>query len=83
MDIHFNAGGPAASGTECFIANDASAHSQEMAKEICNTASSVMGIKNRGVKTEGQSQHNKIGIGKSVLSLTRMIWQNMTKTEVN
>jgi len=62
LDIHFNAGGPAASGTECFIANDASAHSQEMAKEICNTASSVMGIKNRGVKTEGQSQHNKIGI---------------------
>ena len=62
MDIHFNAGSPAASGTECFIANDASAHSKEMAKEICNTASSVMGIKNRGVKTEGQSQHNKIGI---------------------
>ncbi|MGP1500770.1 MAG: N-acetylmuramoyl-L-alanine amidase [Bergeyella cardium] len=62
LDIHFNAGVSTATGTECFIASGASPQSREMAGEICKKASDIMGINNRGVKVENQSQHGRIGI---------------------
>lgn len=62
LDIHFNAGPATATGTECFIARKASAQSREMAAEICDFTAKLLGIPNRGVKLESQSQHAKIGI---------------------
>ncbi|MDY3351885.1 N-acetylmuramoyl-L-alanine amidase [Riemerella anatipestifer] len=62
LDIHFNAGPITATGTECFIARNASAQSREMAGEICQTASKLMGIPNRGVKVETQTRHGRLGI---------------------
>lgn len=66
FDIHFNAAGATASGTECFVnAKDfknKDSLSFKMAQEICDTTANVLGIKNRGVKSETQSQHKKLGI---------------------
>lgn len=62
LDIHFNAGKPVVSGTECFVGKNASKDSLSMANEITQMASVVMGIPNRGVRRENESQHSKIGI---------------------
>ena len=66
FDIHFNAGSPTATGTECYVnkvdfANKNSL-SYKMADEICKVTSEILGIKNRGVKSEASSQHPRIGI---------------------
>lgn len=66
LDIHFNAGSPRATGTECFVnakdfANQNSM-SYKMAKEICEVTSKILGIGNRGVKSESSSQHKRLGI---------------------
>ena len=66
FDIHFNAAGSTASGTECFVNakdfKDKNSLSFKMAQEICDATANVLGIKNRGVKSETQSQHKKLGI---------------------
>lgn len=66
FDIHLNAGSPTAGGTECYVnakdfANKKSL-SYLMADEICRTTAEVLGIRNRGVKADNQSQHSRIGI---------------------
>ena len=66
FDIHFNAGSPSATGTECFV-NDKefqnkNSLSYKMASEVCEFTASLLGIKNRGVKSEKLSQHKKLGI---------------------
>ena len=62
MDLHFNAASPSATGVEVFIASNATANSKAMANEVCEALSALMGIKNRGVKSEALSQHKKLGI---------------------
>ncbi|CAA7387099.1 N-acetylmuramoyl-L-alanine amidase [Chryseobacterium fistulae] len=66
FDIHFNSGPPTAGGTECYINQnhfaDKNSLSYKMADEICKTTSRILGIRNRGVKSENQSQHPRIGI---------------------
>lgn len=66
LDIHFNAGPATATGVEVFVnkadfANKNSL-SYKMADELSKVISSVLGIKNRGVKSEQVSQHKKLGI---------------------
>ena len=66
LDIHFNAGSPTAGGTECFV-NDRdfqnkSSLSYKMASEICQLTAKVLGVNNRGVKSEKVSQHKRLGI---------------------
>lgn len=61
-DIHFNAGGPAATGCEVFVADDASAAELALAKALVDTIASTLIIRNRGVKRERDSQHKKLGI---------------------
>lgn len=66
FDIHFNAGSPTATGTECYVnkadfANKNSL-SYKMADEICKVTAEILDIKNRGVKSESSSQHSRIGI---------------------
>ena len=62
LDIHFDAAQPSASGTAAFVANNANINSQKFASELAAVTSKILGIPSRGVRTEGQSQHSKIGI---------------------
>jgi len=66
FDIHFNAGSHTATGTECYVnkadfANKNSL-SYKMAAEVCEVAAKILGVGNRGVKPENNSQHSRIGI---------------------
>lgn len=63
FDIHFNAStNSIASGTEMIISNSASENSKKMAAELASGTSLILGIPNRGVKTEKQTARGKIGI---------------------
>lgn len=63
VDHHFNAVvNPAASGTEVIVANKASEASKALAKELAEGTSCILGIPNRGVKTEAQTARGRIGI---------------------
>ena len=66
FDIHFNSGSPTAGGTECYVNAkdfaDKNSLSYKMADEISKTTSKILGIRNRGVKADNQSQHSRIGI---------------------
>lgn len=59
LDIHFNASTPKATGTEIFISDE---RSRDFANELVTAVSSILNIKNRGVKMEGQSQHSRLGM---------------------
>lgn len=63
LDLHFNAfHKPSATGTEAFIASNANVHSEGFAKDLLDVTSYLLKIPNRGVKREGSSQHNRLGI---------------------
>jgi N-acetylmuramoyl-L-alanine amidase len=66
FDIHFNSGTPTATGTECYVNkadfSNKDSLSYKMSAEICKVTSTILGIKNRGVKSEASSQHPRIGI---------------------
>lgn len=63
LDIHFNAAAdPKATGSEVFIPTDYSPEEKELAEKLLNEVTTTLGIRSRGVKTEGQSQHNRLGI---------------------
>ena len=62
LDIHYNASTPQATGVECFVSNNASQKSKDLAKEIAEITHKITGIKNRGVKKESQSARGKLGI---------------------
>lgn len=62
LDIHYNAATPKATGVECFVSDNASQKSKELAKEIAEITHKITGIKNRGVKKESQSARGGLGI---------------------
>ena len=62
LDIHYNSATPKATGAEAFIKVGASETSRRTAERIVEVFSKMMGIPNRGVKLENQSQHNRLGI---------------------
>ncbi|MRJ09146.1 N-acetylmuramoyl-L-alanine amidase [Ornithobacterium rhinotracheale] len=62
MDLHLNAGRPEATGVEVYISQNAGTDSKKLAKEAVDGLAKIMGIANRGVKTDNQSQHSRIGI---------------------
>ena len=59
-DIHFNAATPQATGTEVLIPDEHSTMEKKIAAELSSGIASVLNIKNRGVKTEGQSARGKL-----------------------
>lgn len=61
IDIHFNAASPQATGTEVLIPYDATKFEKDLAKELTKTISETLGIKSRGVKTEADSHHGRLG----------------------
>src|SRR5689334_11666950 len=62
VEFHFNAGPPAASGTEALVAVDADAYDKAMAAEFGTVTSSLLGINNRGVKSEADTRHKRLGL---------------------
>ncbi|MBX3103202.1 MAG: N-acetylmuramoyl-L-alanine amidase, partial [Bacteroidetes bacterium] len=68
LDIHFNAGPPQATGTECFVATQASQRSLGIAKELAALTAEVLHIPNRHrfnghqPKREYQTAHDRLGI---------------------
>lgn len=61
-ELHFNAGPPSATGTECLVKYMASGSERALADEICKSVAKHTGLKNRGVKDEKQSQHPRLGV---------------------
>ncbi|MBA4851362.1 N-acetylmuramoyl-L-alanine amidase [Emticicia sp. BO119] len=70
-DLHFNAGSPSATGCEVYIPENADAIEQTLARKLSAAIATTLGIKNRGVKPESNSQHKRLGImrpqGKNLL----------------
>ncbi len=61
VDIHFNAGVPKATGTETLVPFDATKFEKSLAEELTKTMSETLAIKSRGVKTEADSHHGRLG----------------------
>lgn len=59
FDIHFNAGVPAAHGTEVIVPNTSSQFEKDMATEIC-AAFATFGFRNRGVKPESETARKSL-----------------------
>jgi N-acetylmuramoyl-L-alanine amidase len=62
IDIHFNAFNGKATGVEMFVPDNPSVIESHLASDLARRLSKVMGLNNRGVKTEGQSARGRIGI---------------------
>ena len=62
LDIHFNAGTEKATGLEIIIADRHTREELAAATKLCLNLSKIMGIKNRGVKTEADTARKMIGI---------------------
>lgn len=69
VDVHFNAGPSTATGTEMLIPKHYTKHEIELAEKLATATANILGIKKRsgklltkGVKTEDESQHSRIGI---------------------
>lgn len=62
IDIHFNASAnEAATGTEVLVPAMPSSFEQFLAKEFSDVTAEALGVKNRGVKTELDSHHGRLG----------------------
>jgi N-acetylmuramoyl-L-alanine amidase len=69
VDVHFNAGPALATGTEMLIPKNYSKEEIELAERLATATATILGIKRRsgklltkGVKTEDESQHSRIGM---------------------
>jgi N-acetylmuramoyl-L-alanine amidase len=69
VEVHFNAGPSAASGTESYIPKGYTQEELTLAQELSSVTSEILGIKLRsgvlktaGVKLENESQHSGLGI---------------------
>lgn len=64
LDIHFNAAGPTATGTETLIPGNFSVREKELAQALSRTVSNLLDIPlrgDKGVRTELESHHKKLG----------------------
>jgi N-acetylmuramoyl-L-alanine amidase len=63
LEFHFDAAAsPSATGTTVLIGNDADRLDKAFAKELVEANASILGIKNRGVKTEADSHRGSLGL---------------------
>ncbi|WP_313515663.1 N-acetylmuramoyl-L-alanine amidase [Sphingobacterium sp.] len=62
VEPHFNAFNGKATGVEVLIADNANDRSKKMAKELVDGFAKIMGIANRGVKTESQSARGRLAL---------------------
>jgi N-acetylmuramoyl-L-alanine amidase len=69
LDIHFNAGPPAATGFEMIIADRHTREEFGAATRMSVNCSKIIGITNRGVKTEKDTARKMIGIVRNELGI--------------
>lgn len=62
VEFHFNAGVKSATGTEVLVSVDADRLDKAMANELVMATSLTLGIKNRGVKSEADTRHKRLGL---------------------
>jgi N-acetylmuramoyl-L-alanine amidase len=63
IDIHFNScGDPSVGGTEVIIPNRYTSDEWQIADELLTTTCAILGTKNRGVKTEQQTPHQRLAM---------------------
>lgn len=67
LDFHMNSSVPRKDGTlpsgvEVIVSNNAGSKSKEIAKRLVDGYARILGIPNRGVKTEAQTNRGKLGI---------------------
>lgn len=62
VEPHFNAFNGKATGVEVLVPNNANERSRAMAQELVNGMAKIMGIANRGVKTESQSARGRLAL---------------------
>src|SRR5690606_30321744 len=63
VELHFDASSsPAATGATALVATNARAKSKELANDLVSIGSKVLGIRNRGVKTEIESNRGRLGM---------------------
>jgi len=61
-EYHFNAFNAKASGVEVIVPDNPTKDERNAAKEICDAYSRIMGIPNRGVRTESESKRGRLGL---------------------
>lgn len=64
VEFHFNAGPSSATGTETLIEIDGDKMDKACAKELTDATSRILGIRNRGVKTEADTRHKRLALMK-------------------
>jgi N-acetylmuramoyl-L-alanine amidase len=60
IDIHWNAGSPAATGTEVLINTQATPFEKQLGAKIADAIATILNIKNRGLKTERDSKRGSL-----------------------
>lgn len=61
-ETHFNAFNGKATGVEVIVPNSPTQDERNLATEICNEFSRIMGIPNRGVRDESQSKRGRLAL---------------------
>ena len=61
VDLHWNASSPQATGTEVLVPASPTKFETDLATDLSKTISTILTIKNRGVKTELQSARKSLG----------------------
>ena len=62
LEIHFDAFNGKAKGSTALISDNHNQISKDMARELVDYTSSILGTLNRGVKTESESARGKLGL---------------------
>lgn len=63
LDIHFNScGDPSVGGTEAIVPNRYTSDEWQIAEELLDGTCAILGTKNRGIKTEQQTPHEKLAM---------------------
>lgn len=63
LEFHFDAAAsPSATGTTSLYGNDADRLDKAFAKELVDATSRILGIKNRGAKSEAESHRGSLGL---------------------
>lgn len=63
LEFHFDAAtSSSATGTTVIVGSDADRLDKSFAKELVDATSNILGIKNRGIISEGQSNRGRLGL---------------------
>lgn len=62
IEFHFDAHDGQASGSTVLVGQDADANDKAFGKEVVDACSSIIGIPNRGVRSEAESHRGRLGL---------------------